>query len=52
MYPIGKAANNISFICKKYYIPVLLKELGLLIIVLHVFISSQKCVKYHLVQDL
>ena len=30
MCPIDKAANNIAFICKKYYIQVLLKELGLL----------------------
>ena len=30
MYPIDKAANNIAFICKKYYVQVLLKELGLL----------------------
>ena len=30
MYPIVKAANNIAFICKKYYVQVLLKELGLL----------------------
>ena len=28
--PIDKAANNIAFICKKYYVQVLLKELGLL----------------------
>ena len=25
-----KAANNIAFVCKKYYVQVLLKELGLL----------------------
>ena len=30
MYPIDKFANNIVFICKKYYAQVLLKELGLL----------------------
>ena len=30
MCPIDKAANNIAFICKKYYAQVLLKELGLL----------------------
>ena len=30
MCPIDKAANNISFICKKYYFQILLKELGLL----------------------
>ena len=30
MYPIDKAANNIAFICKKYYVQVLIKELGLL----------------------
>ena len=30
MYPIDKDANNIVFICKKYYVEVLLKELGLL----------------------
>ena len=30
MYSIDKAANNIAFICKKYYVQVLLKELGLL----------------------
>ena len=30
MCPIYKAANNIAFICKKYYVQVLLKELGLL----------------------
>ena len=30
MCPIDKAANNIAFICKKYYVQVLLKELGLL----------------------
>ena len=31
MCPIDEAANNIVFICKKYYVQVLLKELGLLI---------------------
>ena len=30
MCPIDKAANNIAFICKKYYVQVLLKELRLL----------------------
>ena len=30
MCPIDKAANNMAFICKKYYVQVLLKELGLL----------------------
>ena len=30
MCPFDKAANNIAFICKKYYDQVLLKELGLL----------------------
>ena len=30
MFPIDKAANNIAFICQKYYAQVLLKELGLL----------------------
>ena len=30
MCPIDKAANNIPFICKKYYVQVLIKELGLL----------------------
>ena len=30
MFPIDKAANNIAFICKKYYVQVLLKELRLL----------------------
>ena len=30
MCPIDKAANNITFICKKYYVQVLLKELDLL----------------------
>ena len=30
MCPIDKAANKIAFICKKYYVQVLLKELGLL----------------------
>ena len=30
MCPIDKAANNITFICKKYYVQVFLKELGLL----------------------
>ena len=30
MCPTDKAANNIAFICKKYYVQVLLKELGLL----------------------
>ena len=30
MCPNDKAANNIAFICKKYYVQVLLKELGLL----------------------
>ena len=29
MCPIDKAANNTAFICKKYYIDVILKELGL-----------------------
>ena len=30
MCPIDKAANSIAFICKKYLVQVLLKELGLL----------------------
>ena len=30
MCPIDIAASNIAFICKKYYVQVLLKELGLL----------------------
>ena len=30
MCPTDKAANNIAFICKKYYVQVLLKELVLL----------------------
>ena len=30
MCPIDKAANNIAFICKKYYVQVLLKKLRLL----------------------
>ena len=30
MCPIGKAANNIAFIHKKYYVQVLLNDLGLL----------------------
>ena len=30
MCPIDKAGNNIAFIYKKYYVQVLLKELGLL----------------------
>ena len=30
MCPIDKAANNTAFICKKYYVQVLLKELGFL----------------------
>ena len=30
MRPIDKAATNIAFICKKYYVQVLLKKLGLL----------------------
>ena len=29
MCPIDKAANNTAFICKKYYVRVILKELGL-----------------------
>ena len=83
MCPTDKAANNIAFICKKYYVQVLLNTtsntyqqvnetlhnilqqqnntldsvFGLNImmrnlIVFHVFIGSQKCIKYHLVQDL
>ena len=89
MCSIDKTANNITFMCKKYYFQVLLKELCLLnttsntyqqvndtlhnilqqqnntldsvfglkkltrnLIVFHVFIGSQKCTKYHLVQDL
>ena len=30
MSPIDNAANNIAFICKKYHVQVLIKELGLL----------------------
>ena len=30
MCPIDKAANSIAFICKKYYVLVLLKQLDLL----------------------
>ena len=29
MVPIDKAANNVAFVCKRYYALVLLKELGL-----------------------
>ena len=29
-YVIDKAANNIAFICKNYFVQVLLKKLGLL----------------------
>ena len=30
MCPIDKAANNIAFICKKYYVDVFIKDLSLL----------------------
>ena len=30
MCPIDKVANNIAFMCKKFYVQVLLKELGFL----------------------
>ena len=30
MCPVDKAANIIAFICKKYFLQILLKELGLL----------------------
>ena len=90
--PTDKAANNITYIYKEYYVQVLLKELSLLnttlstyrevndtlynvlqqqnhtqlnsikkcwikmmmrnLIVFHVFIGSQKSIKYHLMQDL
>ena len=30
MVPIDKAANNVAFICKRYYVEVLLQELGLI----------------------
>ena len=30
MVPIDKAANNVAFICKRYYAQVLLEELGLI----------------------
>ena len=30
MCPMDKAANNIAIICKKYYVQILPKELGLL----------------------
>ena len=30
MCTINKAANNIAFICRKYYVQLLLKEIGLL----------------------
>ena len=30
MCPIDKAANNTAFICKKYYVEVIMKELGLI----------------------
>ena len=29
MVPIDKAANNVAFICKRFYAQILLKELGL-----------------------
>ena len=28
--PIGKAANSVAIICKKYYVTVILKEVGIL----------------------
>ena len=30
MVPIDKAANNVAFVCKRYYAKVLLKEMGLI----------------------
>ena len=30
LVPIDKAANNIAIICKKYYVTVILKEIGIL----------------------
>ena len=30
MVPIDKAANNVAFVCKRFYAQVLLKELGLI----------------------
>ena len=30
MVPIDKAANNVAFICKRYYASIILQELGLL----------------------
>ena len=30
LVPFGKAANNIVMICKKYYVAVILKEIGIL----------------------
>ena len=29
LVPIDKAANNVSFVCNRYYVPVLVKELGM-----------------------
>ena len=30
LVPIDKAANNIAIICKKYYVTVILKDIGIL----------------------
>ena len=30
LVPIDKAANNVSFVCKRYYVEVILKEIGIL----------------------
>lgn len=30
MVPIDKAANNVSIICKRFYVEVILKEIGIL----------------------
>ena len=31
LFPTDKAANNIAIICKKYYVTVILKEIGILL---------------------
>ena len=37
MCPVDKAPDNIAFICEKYYIQVLLKDLGLLNITSNIY---------------
>ena len=45
LVPIDKAANNIAVICKKYYVEVILKEIGFIGMGNSTYSQSEKCLE-------